>query len=105
MQRNIKTFYYVALPNQSHINLDPAFTNSSKDSNRAVAQCVYHMQINHYGARVAEVFDSESGELHAQVKRAINGNIEIVYKRDPAKFETRLALSALVHDAKKIQKG
>ena len=70
-------------------------TNSSADANRAVAQCVYHMQVNHYGATVAEVYDDYTGELHAQVRRLMSGEIRIVYKRDPRKFERRLSLYAL----------
>jgi hypothetical protein len=69
--------------------------NRSSDANRAVAQCVYHMQVNHYGARVAEVYDSHTGELHAQVLRRISGDIKIVYRRDPCKYERKLSLHAL----------
>lgn len=68
----------------------------SKDANRAVAQCVRHMMVNHYGADVAEVFDDQTGELHAQIKRKKDGTLVIYFKRDPSKFETKYALSYLL---------
>lgn len=89
MSRDIKTAYY-------NMQGDKVKTNTSTDSNRAVAQCVLHMQVNHYGARVAEVWDGESGELHAAIKRDFQGNIKITYKRDPKSYERRIAMSALI---------
>lgn len=88
--RNIKTKYYVG--KRYH---DPVRVNHSSDANTAVATCVLHMQINHYGATSAEVYDDESGQLHAIVTRSISGQIQIAYKRDPLKYETRLAIGAL----------
>jgi hypothetical protein len=69
-------------------------TNSGNDANMAVARCILHMQINRYGATTAEVYDSETGELHAAIRRHMNGTITIQYKRDPAKYERRLSLWA-----------
>lgn len=68
----------------------------SKDANRAVAQCVRHMIINHYGSHIAEVFDDETGELHAQLKLMKDGTLVVYMKRDATKFETRFALSYLI---------
>ena len=88
--RPIKTVYRLA-GEQVHVN-------SSSNPNRAVAQCVAHMQVNHYGATVAEVYDDTSGALHAVVKRHVQGNINIAYKRDPLSFEPmRLAASAVLN--------
>ena len=81
MSRDIKTVYF--------LNREVVRTNSSLDANRAVAQCILHMQINHYGANAAEVYDEATGQLHAQVKRKVNGDIVIVYRRDPTKYEYR----------------
>jgi hypothetical protein len=78
-----------------HDRYEPVRVNRSSNANRAVAQCVYHMQVNHYGATVAEVYDAYTGELHAQVRRYKSGEIKIVYRRDPRKFECRIAASAL----------
>ncbi len=83
----IKTQYFVGT--------DQTQVNSSKDANRAVATCVYHMQINHYGADVAHVYDDHTGELHAEVKRWKAGDVHITYKRDPLKHERRFAPGAL----------
>lgn len=93
--RNIKTAFYIE-GEVSHIN-------SSSNPNRAVAQCVAHMQVNHYSANAAEVFDAKTGELHAVVKRHVRGNINIVYKRDPLAFEP-MRLSATVLLNSKVKK-
>ena len=55
--------------------------NHAKHSNAAVMRAVGHMQTNHYGATVAEVYDEYSGELHAVLTRSISG-MRIVFKRD-----------------------
>lgn len=88
--RNIKTKYY-----QGKRYNEPLQVNSSRDANTAVATCVLHMQVNHYGATSAEVYDNDSGQLHAIVTRSVTGMIQIAYKRDPIKYETRLAIGAL----------
>lgn len=90
MQRLIKTKFYRG--KRYH---DPVQVNSSSDANWAVAKCVAHMQVNHYQATSAEVYDDNTGELHAIVTRSINGRIQIEYRRDPQKYETRLAIGAL----------
>jgi hypothetical protein len=84
-KRSIKTIYY-------RHNDDPKI-NRSKDANRAVGTCVLHMQINQYGAHAAEVFDAETGELHAAIKRSVNGKITIVYNRDPIDYERKYAVA------------
>lgn len=57
-------------------------TTQAVHANTAVTNCVNHMQLNHYGATVAEVFDSQSGVLHAVICRKMDGSgIEIVFKR------------------------
>lgn len=94
--RNIKTKYYV---NKRYS--DPIQVNSGSDANIAVAKAVLHMQVAHYRdenrnpATACEVYDNESGQLHAVVTRSPLGQIQISYKRDPAKYETRLAIGAL----------
>jgi triacylglycerol esterase/lipase EstA (alpha/beta hydrolase family) len=55
--------------------------NHAKHSNAAVVRAVDHMQTNHYGATVAEVYDEQSGELHAVLTRSISG-MKIVFKRE-----------------------
>lgn len=86
--RPIKTVYY-------RTGLDPQ-VNRSADANRAIATCVLHMQVNHYGARSAEVYDDETGELHAVIRRNISGTLTIIPKRDLQKFETKYALGHLI---------
>lgn len=88
MSRVIKTKYWVDWRARKE---DTIRVNSSTDANRAVAQCIMHMQVGDYGAAVAEVWDSETDVLHAQIKRHANGNITIVYKRDPQKFDVRFS--------------
>lgn len=86
--RTIKTVYY-------RRGQDPR-VNRSTDANRAVATCVLHMQINQYGAHAAEVYDDETGALHAAIKRSVTGTITIVYSRDPAQYETKYALAHIL---------
>jgi hypothetical protein len=96
MQRYVKTKFYIG--KRYH---DPVQINSASDANTAVATCVLRMQINQYSATSAEVYDDNTGELHAIVTRSINGQIRIDYRRDPVKFETRLAIGALFGKDKK----
>ena len=65
--------------------------NSAIYPNNAVLHCVNHMQLNSYGADTAEVYDVYTGELHAQIKRSKSDTVEIVYKRDPAKYRRAVA--------------
>lgn len=83
MKLLIKTVYY-------RRGEDPKITRSG-NANRAVATCILHMQINQYGSHIAEVYDDDTGELHAQIKRSVSGTITIVYSRDPLKYETKYA--------------
>jgi hypothetical protein len=85
--RTIKTAYYNA-------KREVIKENTSMDANLAVSRCVYYMQANYYGAKFAEVYDTESGEQHAAVKMVANGNINIIYKRNPQEYERRLSARA-----------
>lgn len=89
MQRSIKTSYF----QRGRI----VQVNTSSNANRAVAQCVAHMQINQYGATAAEVFDNTDGILHAQIRRNVQGRITIEYKRDPETYHNRYAATPLIH--------
>ena len=84
----IKTIYYR--------RGDEPKINKSKNANRAVTTCVAHMQINHYGAHLAEVFDVGTGELHAVIKRNVKGDLHIYLKRDARDFETKYAIGHLL---------
>jgi hypothetical protein len=94
--RPIKTKYFVGKR-----YADPIQTNSSRDANTAVAQAVLHMQVAHYRddngnpATSCEVYDNESGMLHAIVTRSAMGQLQISYKRNPEAYEVRLAIGAL----------
>jgi hypothetical protein len=57
-------------------------TNHAKWSNKAVLNCVNHLQLNHYGATLAEIFDTLSGVLHAVLTYSVTGKITIIYKRE-----------------------
>lgn len=73
--RQIHTTYY--------FRKDVVKVNSAKYANNAVLSCVDHMQHNHYGASLAEVYDAHSGVLHAVVKRDMGSStIHILFKRD-----------------------
>lgn len=70
---NIKTVYYRG-------NMVTKVTRAAH-ANSAVPRCVDHLQLNHYEAFVAEVFDELNGVLHAVITRSVKGNIKIVFKR------------------------
>lgn len=70
--------------------------NKALNANRAVEKCVAHMQIDHYNAHLAEVYDVETGELHAQIKWNRDGTLRIYLKRNPRNFETKYAISHLI---------
>ncbi len=78
----IRTVYY--------LRREVVHVNAAKHANSAVERAVGHMQIDDYGASACEVFDHESGKLHAVLTNArVNGKLEmrIVYKREPQKPE------------------
>lgn len=85
--RLISTTYFIPGKNPKTIR--------SCDANRAIGSCVLHMQINHYGATAAEVYD-ENGELHAVVKRYMDGRVLMTPKHDLAKYETKYSLAHLL---------
>jgi hypothetical protein len=86
--RTIKTVY--------HIHGKEPKVIRSMNANRAVTQCVAHMQINQYGSHIAEVYDNDTGELHAQIKRDVKGTLTIYFRRDPSQYETKYAISHLI---------
>jgi hypothetical protein len=93
MSRPIKTIYYGHRKQVLQIN-------TSNDANRAVAQCVAHMQTNHYKATSAQVHDDTDGVLHADVHRSVKGTITIHYSRDPEAYHNRYALAAVLPEIK-----
>lgn len=63
-------------------------TTRAKHAASAASHCFDHMQRDHYAATLAEVFDEDSGDLHAVFRRAIGGvgdpvRVSTVFKRDP----------------------
>ena len=74
MDRTIVTHYYEGK--------QLVKSNRAIYANSAVLRCVDHMQLNHYGADAAEVFDDGNGVLHAVVTRSKEDKITIVYKRE-----------------------
>lgn len=74
LARTIQTTYY--------FNKMVVKNTASLHANNAVPNCVKHLQTNDYEANVAEVYDSETGELHAVITRRVNGSIVIIFKRE-----------------------
>jgi hypothetical protein len=62
-------------------------TNHAKHCSSACKCSFDHMQLNHYDAKVVEVFDSTTGVLHA-VLRWSNQKLETVFKRNPKATDT-----------------
>lgn len=57
-------------------------TNRSYHAENAAVNCHKHMRSNRYAATHAEVFDERDGVLHAVIKRTVEGNVHILYKRE-----------------------
>lgn len=70
--RNIVTKYY--------FRREVKKINRSIHPDRAVLNCIYHLQRNDYQASIAEVVNEETGKLYAVVTRNINGKITIRYQ-------------------------
>lgn len=97
MMRTTLTKYYVGKN-----FAEPVKVNRSGDPNLAIATAVRHMQVDHYTdergnpATAAEVYDGETGELHAALKRYGPGDIRSTGKRNLLKYETKIrAIGAL----------
>jgi hypothetical protein len=65
-------------------------TNRASNANRAVENALKFIACNVYGASYAQVFDSETAEVHAEIILRKNGKIEITYLRNARDFETRI---------------
>lgn len=65
-------------------------TNRAGNANKAVEHALKFMACNVYGASYAQVYDSETAEVHAEIILRKNGRIEIKYLRDARQFETRI---------------
>jgi hypothetical protein len=75
---NLVTTYYAPGRKKEILKI-----NKASNERSAVMRCVDHMQMNDYGAYVAEVVDHYTGELHAVVTHSADGRITIVFRRDP----------------------
>jgi hypothetical protein len=72
--RPIHTFYYR--------DNKVVRVTASRWANNAVPRCIWHMQLNDYGATSAEVVDSITGDLHAVIHHNVVGKIHIIFKRE-----------------------
>lgn len=75
--RQIVTTYY-----EDFKGKNPVKVIRSMHANSACKNCFDHMQLNHYGASLAEIADERDGQPHAVFKRHINGNVEAIFKRE-----------------------
>lgn len=64
-------------------NRNPVKVNRGRWALTAVPNAVMHMQLDTYGARLCEVWDERTGELYAQVRRKVTGELEIVFMKQP----------------------
>jgi len=56
--------------------------NKASNANTAVLRAIDHMQMNHYGASLAEIIDNITGDLHAVIHHNVAGKITILFKRE-----------------------
>jgi hypothetical protein len=75
--RQILTVYYADFQARH-----PVKKIRSMHANTACTACFNHMQLNHYGAAIAEVHDERDGVLHAVFKRSINGDVHALFERE-----------------------
>jgi hypothetical protein len=76
--------------------LAPLRTSYQMDLNRATANCFHHMMIDHYDADIAQVCENPSGQVYAEFTWTRGGNLKPTFKHDPAKYETRYSVVALL---------
>jgi len=80
------------------------WTNRAYDEENAVDRAFRYMRRNEYGAFVAEVSNSETGELYAVIIHSVVGEIRAIFRRDPTTkvivtdFDVRLVESAKGED-------
>jgi hypothetical protein len=85
-ETGVKTVYFIR-------GRKPYVPRRSTNPNRAVMTAVGHMQINQYGAHLCEVYNAETGERYAAIKRSVTGRLTIDYDYDTRAKETRYSLA------------
>lgn len=56
--------------------------NAAGSGTTAVPLAVMHMRCNSYEADVAEVFNNDTGKLHAVLRRSVTGKVTILYETE-----------------------
>lgn len=74
-KRPITTTYYANLEATELVKINRAVHVRS-----AVLRAVDHMQMNNYGAKLAQVHDERNGKLHRVIVLSAAGKMEILYK-------------------------
>lgn len=95
--RNIVTKYY--------FRREVKKVNRSVHPDRAVLNCIYHLQRNDYEASIAEVVNEETGKLYAVVTRNINGKITIRYQSNELFMDSEEFLSTGTEASDLIRKA
>ena len=54
--------------------------NAAGSGTTAVPRAVMHMRSNLYEASVAEVYNHDTGKLHAVLRRSVTGKVTILYE-------------------------
>jgi hypothetical protein len=75
--RPIQTVYYEDIRGRHPVKI-----TRSRWALNAVPNCVKRMQLNEYGATLAEVYDTETGELHAVIRHTMDREIKILFQRE-----------------------
>lgn len=76
--RPIRTVYY-----SDHRANVVEKVNRGIHARTAVPRAVDHMQLDHYGAVLCEVYDDQTGVLHAVLKHSLEkGAIHILFQRE-----------------------
>lgn len=83
--QNIRTRYY----DRRHKVIK---TTASSNPNNAAVNCFARLVMNVYGATYAEVYEADTGIVHAQFKASVAGKVEYTYKYDPRDFNAPLRI-------------
>jgi hypothetical protein len=71
-KRSIATVY--------HCNNRIVKVNRSSRAFYVIPTCIRHMQIDEYGANLAEIYNTLTGKLYAIIRKNVKGEIKILFK-------------------------
>jgi hypothetical protein len=87
MQRTIRTVFF-------NYKGETVHTNMAVHHNSAVNRAFSNMALNVYRASVAQVFDTETALLYAEIVRSKSNEVKATWRADPKNHKDPLRMSA-----------